>query len=66
MESRSKGGVPVAILLIVGIAGIVRLSETPRFTAYRAVDVVQLIGSGVCFGVVLMWMVLRLRGKSSV
>jgi len=52
-----------AILVIVGITGIFELMERPRFQAYHAVDVIQLIASGMCFGVALMWLAARLRDK---
>jgi hypothetical protein len=43
----------VIIPLIVGLAGMARLMSQPGFAAIRAVDVVQLTGSGMCFGVAL-------------
>lgn len=39
--------------LLVGMAGLFHLMGQPRFAAIRTVDVVQLIGSGMCFGVAL-------------
>jgi hypothetical protein len=47
--------------LIVGMAGLVHLMEQPRFAAIRAVDVVQLTGSGMCFGVALFAIIALLR-----
>jgi hypothetical protein len=45
----------ILIPLIVGLAGVVRVTDR---SAIRPVDVVQLTGSGACFGVVLMSLVL--------
>ena len=50
------------ILLIVGVAGFSRVTQSPSFESYRTVDVVQLLGSGVCFGVALMGVILLIRG----
>ncbi|MGP8254050.1 MAG: hypothetical protein ACLQHF_18635 [Terracidiphilus sp.] len=51
----------VLVPLVVGMAGLFRLMSQPRFAAYQAVDVVQLIGSGACFGVALVALVLYFR-----
>lgn len=43
--------------LFVGLMGLAALSNAasrPRFTAFRTVDVVQLIASGMCFGAALV------------
>jgi hypothetical protein len=51
----------VLVPLIIGLAGLFRLMSQPRFAAYRTVDVVQMTGSGVCFGVAMMALVLYFR-----
>ncbi|MDR3754536.1 MAG: hypothetical protein P4K93_14830 [Terracidiphilus sp.] len=51
----------VLVPLIVGLAGLMRLMSQPRFAAFRSVDVVQLTGSGMCFGVALFALILLLR-----
>ncbi|MGB6745458.1 MAG: hypothetical protein WBE38_17565 [Terracidiphilus sp.] len=51
----------VAVPLIVGLAGLVHLMGQPRFAQMRTVDVVQLTGSGMCFGVALFAIVALLR-----
>jgi hypothetical protein len=43
----------VLMLLIVGLIGVFGLMQRPRFQTYHTVDVVQLIASGMCFGVAL-------------
>lgn len=40
-------------VLLAGIVGLVHLIEQPRFQGYHNVDVLQLIASGMCFGVAL-------------
>jgi hypothetical protein len=47
--------------LIVGMAGLVHLMDQPRFAAIHTVDVVQLTGSGVCFGVALAAVIVFFR-----
>jgi hypothetical protein len=39
--------------VLVGIFGVVNLISNPRFQAFHAVDVLQLVASGMCFGVAL-------------
>jgi hypothetical protein len=51
----------VLISMIVGSAGMAHLMSQPRFAAYRSVDVVQMTGSGMCFGVALFALIVLLR-----
>ncbi len=51
----------VLVPLLVGMTGLFHLMEQPRFAAYRTVDVVQMTGSGACFGVALMALVMYFR-----
>jgi cyanate permease len=60
MASQRRGVVPVAVFF-VGLIGLFGITREPRFATFRAVDVVQLLGSGMCFGVGLMALVTRLR-----
>lgn len=50
------------ILVIVGFAGLNRVMQSPSFAMYRTVDVVQFLGSGVCFGVAMVLIIIGLRG----
>jgi hypothetical protein len=50
------------ILVIVGFAGLNRVMQSPNFAIYRTVDVVQFLGSGVCFGVAMVLIIIVLRG----
>jgi hypothetical protein len=58
-------GVFVIIPVIIGAAGIATVARSPQFSAFRSVDVVQLIASGMCFGVSLTWIIRVLRGPSA-
>lgn len=51
----------VMVPLVVGVAGLTHLMSQPRFAAYRSVDVVQMTGSGMCFGVALFALIVLLR-----
>lgn len=39
--------------LLLGLMGVARIFGTPRLAAIRGVDLVRLIGIGMCFGVAL-------------
>jgi len=49
--------------LIAGVGGFMHFMQSPRYELYRAVDVVQLLGSGVCFGAVMVGVIFMLRGR---
>jgi hypothetical protein len=51
----------VAITIIIGLAGLTHLMEQPRFQSFHNVDVVQLLGSGMCFGVALVALIALFR-----
>ena len=52
-----------AVLLGVSFGAINLMSMAARLEAIRAVDVVQLIGVGMCFGVALAGIVIMLRKR---
>ena len=52
-----------AVLLGLSFGAINLLSMTARLEAIRAVDVVRLIGVGMCFGVALVGIVIMLRKR---
>jgi len=54
--------VPVPVLL-VGLIGVYHVTQSPQFPMYRSVDVLQLVASGMCFGVALAAIVRGLRSK---
>lgn len=39
--------------ILIGSIGLVHLMSLPRFQSFHTVDVLQLTGSGMCFGVAL-------------
>jgi hypothetical protein len=51
------------IPLLVGLVGFNRVTQSPQFELYRTVDVVQLLGSGVCFGATMVGIILMLRSS---
>jgi hypothetical protein len=53
----------VLVPLAVGLVGMAHLMNQPGFAAFPSVDVVQLIGSGMCFGVALFALILLLRTR---
>jgi len=53
------------IPLMVGIVGFYRVMHSPGFEAYRTVDIVQLLGSGVCFGAAMVGIIFMLRSAQS-
>ena len=63
MFSRKVLGSAIFVPIIIGSVGLVNLMHQPRFEAYRTVDVVQLLGSGACYGAALVALVLLLRGS---
>lgn len=44
----------VLVPLMVGMMGLILVSRNPRFETFHAVDVLQLLGSGMCFGAALV------------
>jgi len=63
VADRKRGPVALWVVpLMVGFAGFYRVEQSPNFAAYRAVDIVQLLGSGACIGAALVGVVFMLRG----
>jgi hypothetical protein len=60
MASERRGVVP-GVIFFIGLIGLLRITREPAFATFRAVDVVQLLASGMCFGAGLMALVTRLR-----
>jgi hypothetical protein len=51
-----------AMPLMIGLVGLTNLMHQPRFESFRNVDVLQLLASGMCFGVALSALFALLRG----
>jgi hypothetical protein len=63
MVDRKRPSIIVWIIpLLIGFVGFYRVTQSPSFEIYRAVDIVQLLGSGVCFGAAMVGVILMLRG----
>jgi hypothetical protein len=64
MVPRKRSPIVVWMIpLLIGLAGLYRVMSSPRFEQYRAVDVVQLLGSGVCFGATMVGVIFMLGGS---
>jgi len=62
MDDHKRGPIAVWIIpLIVGLVGLNRVMHSPNYDMYRAVDIVQLLGSGLCFGATLVGVIFGLR-----
>jgi hypothetical protein len=44
----------ILVLIMIGSVGFVHLSEQARFQTFHTVDVVQLLATGMCYGIALM------------
>ncbi len=65
MTSRSKLAPRVLVPLFIGLVGFSNVARQPRFDTFRAVDVLQLIGTGMCFGAALIAVVIFFRTPRS-
>jgi hypothetical protein len=63
MPQRNKFVAAIFVPLLIGSIGLGTLMRSTRFEAYRSVDVLQLIASGMCFGVALVSLIMMLRGS---
>jgi hypothetical protein len=58
-------GPVVFVPILIGGIGFFNLTRNPKFQAFHTVDVVQLLGSGACFGVALVALFAILRRSST-
>ena len=65
MKNRRKVVAGIFAPLLVGLVGLSNVASKPRFETFHAVDVVQLIASGMCFGAALAVLVMFFRGRIS-
>ena len=56
---------PFWVPLLFGFLSLFNMIGKPRFATLHGSDVVQLIGTGMCFGVALATLVVFFRGASS-
>ena len=55
--------VPFWVPLLLGLMSLVNVIGNPRVATLHGSDVVQLIGTGMCFGVALATLIVFLRGS---
>jgi len=55
---------PFAITLLGGVIALLNVVRNPRFGEIHAVDVLQLVAAGMCFGIALMALLGRLKPRS--
>ena len=61
VSSRRRPPIAVIIFaLFIGLMGLFRVMQSPRFESYRTLDVMQLVVSGAGFGVALFGFMVRL------
>jgi hypothetical protein len=67
MNDRSRPSIVIWIgPVLIGLVGVYRVTQSPSFPIYRAVDVLQLLASGLCFGAALVGVIFWLgRTRSS-
>ena len=61
--ARRNGNAAMAILLALGLVGLFSFVEGPRAAGYRAVDITQLVGYGMCMGVGIVGLFAIFRRK---
>ena len=65
MEKKRRFAASFGVFFI-GLIGLFQVAQRPRFSAVHAVDAIQLVASGMCFGAALtIVLVLSLRGRST-
>ena len=65
MSDRRKYARMFFIALAFGLLSFMTILGRPSFEAIRTVDVVHLIGVGVCFGAAIVALILFLRSRAS-
>lgn len=62
MQNRKTLVSAIFVPIIIGCVGLTHLMQQPRFQSFHNVDVLQLIASGMCFGVALSAILVLIRG----
>lgn len=60
-----NGWVSIAELIVIGSIGFINLAQRLRFANFQAVDVLQLLGTGMCYGVALAGIFSLPRAKAA-
>lgn len=53
----------IFIPILIGMIGFFNLTRRPRFELFHTVDVLQLLATGMCFGIALAALFAMLRGR---
>jgi hypothetical protein len=61
-QTRRRRFAAIFVPAFVGLIGLLSLINRPRFQTYHTVDVLQLLASGMCFGIALAGMLRIFRG----
>jgi hypothetical protein len=64
-RERRRRLVPIWVPLLFGLLSLSSMMTRPRFATFHGSDVVQLIGTGMCFGVALASFIALRRSGSS-
>ena len=62
-QTRRRRSAAIFVPAFVGLIGLLSLINRPRFQTYHTVDVVQLLASGMCFGVALAGLLRAWRNR---
>jgi hypothetical protein len=62
---KRKLWVSIAVLIVIGSLGFINLTQRPRFELIHTVDVLQLLATGMCYGVALAGILALLRGPNA-
>ena len=57
--------VPIFSVALIGLINLRNVAGKPRFQTFETIDVVQLILTGMCFGLALGLLVMFFRGARS-
>ena len=63
MNNRRQVVAGFLVPVVVGLAGLSNVTRQPRFEMFHAVDVVQLVATGMCFGAALVFLVMSFRSR---
>jgi len=62
-QTRRRRLATIFVPAFVGLIGLFSLINRPRFQTYHAVDVLQLLASGMCFGIALVGLLGTVRQR---
>ncbi|HUI75099.1 MAG TPA: hypothetical protein VLX32_09150 [Candidatus Acidoferrum sp.] len=63
MANRKALGSAIFVPVLIGSIGLLNITHKQRFELFHTVDVLQLIASGMCYGVALAAFIALIRGS---